>query len=225
MKLSIDNLLQQTLPQALNLQRNVRIRKEITQTTFFDLTDDERETKIVLEKGLGKATYTNLQRKELYIIDFEDYKKQLNNCAVLQQNKLTRQCDYLIFDTTQTVCILNEITSGSSFQNLQKEIKKGNEVEFSGGKFEKVQQQLLHSLRTLYLSDEISKLLLSFEEKICLCSYKIHTSKMPPAQVAFNRALMIENNISNEKGIQYAHKEIESLGFQYRRIGYIPFKI
>lgn len=48
---------------------------------------------------------------------------------------------------------------------------------------------------------------------------------MPPAQVAFNRALMIENNISNEKGIQYAHKKIESLGFQYRRIGYIPFKI
>ena len=53
MKLSIDNLLQQTLPQALNLQRNVSIRKEITQTTSFDLTDDERETKIVLEKGLG----------------------------------------------------------------------------------------------------------------------------------------------------------------------------
>ena len=52
MKLSIDNLLQQTLPQALNLQRNVRIRKEITQTTSFDLTDDERETKIVLEKGI-----------------------------------------------------------------------------------------------------------------------------------------------------------------------------
>lgn len=89
-----------------------------------------------------------------------------------------------------------------------------------------LQQTLPQSLnlQTLYLSDEISKLLLSFEEKICLCSYKIHTS-MPPAQVAFNRALMIENNISNEKGIQYAHKEIESLGFQYRRIGYIPFKI
>ena len=45
MKLSIDNLLQQTLPQALNLQRNVRVRKEVTQTTSFDLTDDERETK------------------------------------------------------------------------------------------------------------------------------------------------------------------------------------
>ena len=68
MKLSIDNLLQQTLPQALNLQRNVRIRKEITQTTSFDLTDDERKTKIVLRKRLKKATYTNLQKKELYKI-------------------------------------------------------------------------------------------------------------------------------------------------------------
>ena len=219
----MDNYFEKELPQSLGLSRKINLKKEVTYQKKFYLTDDDDDTSILKNFETGKASYINSLEYCLYILHFENYKKQINNCAILRSEKITRMCDYFIIDTKNKVCILNEISSGKDFENLERPIE-----DFVGGKSEKVQDQLLHSLKTLKKCDTLWSIISKAEEKICLFSYKISPKKnlfINTVTRAFNRFSEIELDISSEKGIQYSNENIEDLGFEYRRIGYTPFKI
>jgi hypothetical protein len=218
----MDNYFEKELPQSLGLNRNINLKKEVTYQKKFDLTDDDG-TSILKNFETGKASYINSLEFCLYILHFENYKKQINNCAILRDEKITRMCDYFIIDTKNKVCILNEISSGKDFENLGKPIE-----DFVGGKSEKVQDQLLHSLKTLKKCDTLWSIISKAEERVCLFSYKIleeSNNLIKDITGAFNRPLKVEEELSNETGIKYSNKNIEDLGFEYRRIGYTPFKI
>ena len=219
----MDNYFEKELPQSLGLNRKINLKKEVTYQKEFYLTDDDDDTSILKNFETGKASYTNSLEFCLYILHFENYKTQINNCKVIKDEKITRMCDYFIIDTKHKVCILNEISSGKDFENLEKPIEG-----FVGGKSEKVQDQLLHSLKTLKKCDTLWSIISKAEERVCLFSYKIlEESNNPIKDItgAFNRPLKVEEELSNETGIKYSNKNIEELGFEYRRIGYIPFKI
>ena len=218
----MDDYFQVQLPKSLNLNRKVQLRQVLTKEKEFDLQDNAKENMIVMAKGMGKVSYRNGEEWSLYILDFEHYKKQLNNSAILKEEGLTRICDYFIIDTRVEICILNEISSAISVENLDKPTEN-----FSGGKSEKAQKQLLDSLKTIKKCAPLWQTLSSAKSRICLFSYRIAQDKDPlinNIRTAFNRPLQVETSISKERGVAYHNEDIEQLGFQYRRAEKI-FKI
>ena len=212
----MDDYFQVQLPQSLNLNREIQLRQGLTKEKEFDLQDSAKESStIVMAKGTGKSSYRNEQEWLLYILDFEHYKAQLNNSAILKGEGLTRMCDYFIIDTEVEICILNEISSAISVENLDKPTEN-----FSGGKSEKAQKQLLDSLKTIKKCAPLWQTLSSAKSRICLFSYRIAQDKNPlinNIRTAFNRPLQVETSISKERGVAYHNEDIEQLGFQYRR--------
>lgn len=216
----MDSLFRQ-LPLSLGLTRTINIQSTTTTQKDFDLADS-RGKHIILQKNCGDTTYTNSLGKELYILDFEDLRGRLD-CSNLNKEKITRRCDYFIADKTdKSICVFSEITIAKDIYGLEIPIKnkKGN-VQYQGGKIEKGQEQLLHSLKCVEKCLDLWAAIQSFNKKICLFSYKLSDTTIPE-QNAFNSSLEFEND---ENGTQYPNKEIEGLGFEYRRIGYFPFKI
>ena len=212
----MDDYFQVQLPQSLKLNRKIQLRQELTKEKEFDLQDSAKESStIVKAKGTGKSSYKNEQEWSLYILDFEHYKTQLNNSAILKEEGLTRMCDYFIIDTEVEICILHEISSTISQENLDKPIEN-----FRGGKSEKAQKQLLDSLKTIKKCVPLWQMLSSAKDRICLFSYRIAQDKDPlinNIRTAFNRPLQVETSISKERGVAYRNDDIEQLGFQYRR--------
>lgn len=212
----MDDYFQVQLPQSLNLNREIQLRQGLTKEKEFDLQDSAKESStIVMAKGTGKSSYRNEQEWLLYILDFEHYKAQLNNSAILKGEGLTRMCDYFIIDTEVEICILNEISSAIDIKNLDKPTE-----DFRGGKSEKAQKQLLDSLKTIKKCVPLWQMLSSAKDRICLFSYRIAQDKDPlinNIRTAFNRPLQVETSISKERGVAYRNDDIEQLGFQYRR--------
>lgn len=201
MNYKMDNLFQNVLPTSLNLSRKINIKSETTTQKEFDLKD-KRNQNIILSKSSGDATYLNSLEKELYILDFENLRNQFNPCAILDNEKITKRCDYFIAERyNKTICIFNEITN--------------TEERYLSKKEETAKNQLLHSLKTINKCSILWKELNSFTKKVCLFSFKT-TTKVNEMQKAFNRPLK-EGQIPDE--------EIEKLGFEYRRIGNTHFKI
>lgn len=218
----MDNLFQNDLPKSLKLKRNVTVSNTKTTKKEFDLKD-ERGNSIVLPKNTGDASFHNSLGKELYILDFEDLRNQFNPCAILDKGNITKRCDYFIAEKEEkSICLFNEITTSKDIYGLTTSIKdkKGN-VQYQGGKIEKGQEQLLQSLQCVEKCTHLWTEIQSFSKRICLFSYKLSDTSILE-QNSFNKALIIE---SDENGTEYPNKEIEKLGFEYRRIGYIPFKL
>ena len=191
----MDDYFQVQLPKSLNLNRKIQLRQVLTKEKEFDLQDNAKGNMIVMAKGMGKVSY--------------------RNGAVLKQEGLTRMCDYFIIDTETEICILNEISSAIDIKNLDKPTEN-----FSGGKSEKAQKQLLDSLKTIKKCIPLWQILSSAKSRICLFSYRIAQDKDPlinNIRTAFNRPLQVEISISKERGVAYRNDDIEQLGFQYRR--------
>ena len=72
----MDNYFEKELPQSLGLKKNINLKKEVTYQKKFDLTDDD-DTSILKNFETGKASYINSLEFCLYILHFENYKKQL----------------------------------------------------------------------------------------------------------------------------------------------------
>ncbi|MDO4764340.1 MAG: hypothetical protein Q4A00_08185 [Flavobacteriaceae bacterium] len=215
----MDNLFKEKLRDSLNLNRDVTVNSTKTTNKEFGLKDKGGNS-IVLSKNTGDASFHNSLGKELYILDFENLRNQLD-CSILKN--ITKRCDYFIAEKEEkSICLFNEITTSKDIYGLTTFIKdkKGN-VQYQGGKIEKGQKQLLHSLQCVEKCTDLWTEIQSFCKRICLFSYKLSDTSISE-QNPFNLALSFEND---ENGVVYPNKEIEKLGFEYRRIGYIPFKI
>ena len=211
----MDDYFQVQLPKSLKLNREIQLRQGLTKEKEFDLQDSAKGSEIVMAKGMGKTSYRNAQEWLLYVLDFEHYKTQLNNSAILKGEGLTRMCDYFIIDTEVEICILNEISSAISEENLDKPTEN-----FRGGKSEKAQKQLLDSLKTIKKCSPLWQMLSNAKDRICLFSYKIAQDKnslINKIRTPFNRPLQVETSLSKERGVEYHNEDIEQLGFQYRR--------
>lgn len=201
MSYKIDNLFQNDLPKCLNLNRNIRINSTSTKDKDFDLKD-KSGSGIVLPKGTGDASFHNSLEKEFYILDFENLRNKLNPCAILDNEKITKKCDYFIAEREgKSICIFNEITSSQEKYLTKKE--------------DTAKQQLLHSLKCVEKCSSLWDELNLFKRKICLFSFKTGTNGNDITRT-FNRPFK-EGVVPNE--------EIEELGFEYRRTGYMPFQI
>lgn len=199
----------------------IRVVCQLIHSEAFDLDDEQDSITFVKEAGQGKLSFTG-NHEQIEVVAYDDFFKQIKKPRAFAESH--KQCDFLIVsDESATNFLLIEITSalGGTF-NLRKPIlnKKTGEVLFPGGKYEKVENQLADSLRTLMAVPSINGKIANYNRKICLMGYKIipYTEEIMRITHPFQRYLAIEMAETNNNGAIIRNAQIEAMGFEYRRI-------
>lgn len=208
-----------------HLHNNVSINNRSTTNGEFDL-DDTKKPDFIVEYHNGFASFVNKENHVIQVLDYEGYIKSFENCPSFANHRL--RCDFIIEDKANQAIILCEVTSTKyGVSGMLKPILNKNKdtVLFAGGKFEKVEDQLLDSLQTLENVPQIREYFNSFLERVCLCSYKLYRDNRVPIQIqrsidAFNRYLEIEERETGENGAILISEQINKRGFVYKRISH-----
>ena len=133
------------------------------------------------------------------------------------------KCDCILELEGESTVFLDEITSlNKGIENLRKAIF--GKKTFPGGKFEKAENQLIESLKTLSAVPEIASYFAQQRKKVCLCSYKLYNSDEltligDPVSV-FSRGQLEADRQAGENGVKISSPQIEAMGFEYRRISH-----
>lgn len=198
--------------------RVVEIDESHTTDSRFDLK--ENGGAIIVEAGNGYASFGNEPQRDIAVLDYEGY---IDKYAGTKFHEKRLKCDCILESENGQTIILDEITSsGKGMENLTEPIV--GKKEYPGGKFEKVEQQLLVSLQTLNDVPEIAAHFASQTKRVCLCSYKLYTFDEleligNPVSV-FSRGQVEAERQAGEDGVIISSPPIESLGFEYRRISH-----
>ena len=175
--------------------------KVITQESFeiSDLTPEEKrgvhkpdlQKKPFLQQyGEGEARFSNPQKREVYIIDFEHYIDSFPEQTPAREGK---KCDFILSDLEmQSWIVLNELYEGDNPEN----------------KREKAQLQLKSTIEKLRLdkkeqADGNAHFLSQFTYKVTLFSYRFKSSKGESAVAkgisGFNKPTQIAGNVTSEE--------------------------
>ncbi len=198
--------------------RVVTIDESHTKEKLFDLKSDNGVT--IIEAGKGFASFRNEATRDIAVLDYEKYIDKYTGSKFYNGR---RKCDCILESENGSTIILDEITSSDSgIENLLKPIT--DRRAYTGGKFEKAEQQLLVSLQTLSDVPEIKAHFAAQSKRVCLCSYKLYTSDEleligNPVKV-FSRGQALTERQTGENGVKISSPKIEELGFEYRRISH-----
>ena len=217
------DLLKNDLPVHYGLRRsNISVPSETTSEIRFDLTD-EITTGMVVEYRTGNVSFERESATLLEVINYERFLNSLSGTSFEQGRK---RCDYIMYEkTAENFFLLNEQTStlGTTALLSKPILNKDKEVQYPGGKYEKVEVQLSGTLHTLMDVSSIATFIDRYKRKICLMSYIIKTreKEMPSAQKAFaTRYRQVEARETGEDGALLECKPINDCGFEYRRISH-----
>lgn len=200
------------------LDRVVTIDEVHTTRSHFDLSENGGAS--VVDYGSGYASFGNEDGCDIAVLDYEGY---IDKYAGTVFHNGMGKCDCILESDAGMTVILDEITSSASgMENLQKPIH--GRKDYEGGKFEKVEHQLLVSLQTLGGVPEIAAHFEKQTKKVCLCSYKLYTSEEMalignPVSV-FGLGQAEAERQTGENGVKISSPQIETMGFEYRRISH-----
>lgn len=218
-------LLKQDFPAHYGLHRSkIDVLNERTNSEHFDLTD--KGVNMIVAYQNGNVSFNHSSQTEVEVINYELFLNGLHGTSFERGRK---RCDFILYEkggTGNRFFLLNEQTSTSgSTLNLSKPIlDKNRNVVFSGGKYEKVEVQLVETLKTLKAVPNIASFISKYQHKICLMSYEILPLKIDntsSARKAFTvRYKQVESRATGESGAILEHPILNSEGFEYRRISH-----
>ena len=220
------DLLKNDLPAYYGLHRTViNIPSESTRNLCFDLVDGQ-DAMIVAYRS-GNVSFERSSSTVIQVINYETY---LNSWAGTSFERGRLRCDFIIYDAeNKGIFILNEQTSTTgSIRNFLKPIidKKTKNIRFPGGKYEKVEAQLTHTLCTLQAVPTIKAFVETFSRKVCLMSYILLSPEEEKKDVsgamrAFSiRYKQVEARETGEDGALLVNPSLNAKGFEYRRISH-----
>lgn len=201
--------------------KDVVVDYQTTAAEEFDLDDMPSPIKI-LPLGKGGLSFEG-NSEQIEVVHYEDFIAQCKKPQVFANGR--KRCDYVVCSMRQAEnkghVILAELTSalGGAY-NLARPIRKGQDLEYRGGKYEKAAKQLGESLATLMEVPTIRSYFNCMEDKQCLMAYKINSYDDPLKRMLhpMDRYLMIESAETQNNGAEIADVIINSFGFTYRRI-------
>lgn len=220
------DLLKNDLPAYYGLHRTVvNIPSVSTRNLCFDLVDGQ-DAMIVAYRS-GNVSFERSSSTVIQVINYETY---LNCWAGTSFERGRLRCDFIIYDAEKKgIFILNEQTSTTgSIRNFLKPIidKKTKNIRFPGGKYEKVEAQLAHTLCTLQAVPTIKSFVETFSRKVCLMSYILLSPEEEKKDVsgamrAFSvRYKQVEARETGEDGALLVNPSLNAEGFEYRRISH-----
>lgn len=219
------NLLENDFVTSLNVKSHPIADCLNVSSTEFDLDDMDSPIN-ELAFGEGKVSFRNNTFGNIQVIAYENFIDQCVNPKSFLVGR--KKCDYLMIHANSSgYVLLLEVSSalGDSSNLSQPILSKGKNkrVVYSGGKFQKCEEQLCSSLSDLMSVPSIKNILSSKERKVCLMGYRInpHTDRDYLLKHPFERYLHVEMKATAEKGALLPSPEINALGFEYRRISHV----
>ena len=218
------DLLKQELPLHYKLYRTtLDVPHEITAEEHFDLIDGDQT--VIVDYKTGNISFDHSNQTAIEVINYEAYLIGLKGTKFETGRK---RCDFILYEiggNADSFYILNEQTSTKkTINNLSKPIlDKNKNVTYPGGKYEKVEIQLLETLRTIKAVPAISTFIDRYKRKVCLMSYIIkidEDSVISGARKPFERYRLVESRETGENGALLEHPLINAEGFEYRRISH-----
>lgn len=224
-------LLKHDFPYHYGLQKQkIVVPNETTREEHFDLIDNG-ETMLVPYKK-GNVSFDHSRQTNIEVVNYERFLNGLSG-TVFERGR--KRCDFILYETggsSDSFFLLNEQTSTlGTTHNLSKPIlDKNKNVIYPGGKYEKVEVQLVQTLKTLKAVASIETFISKYKHKVCLMSYVIAPQKaddVSDARYAFSvRYKEIETRETGESGAELEHPILNAEGFEYRRISHAyPFKL
>lgn len=200
---------------------NITVDESYITQPIFDI-DDKVMPSIVAARQ-GQVSLSNVPGG----VDVLAYEKFINDCKkpTAFSNGLKR-CDYVLtsHSNNAVVCLLEMTSAQGSTSSLSLPIsnRKTGVVTYAGGKYEKVEDQLSTSLRTMLAVPAIANDFRSRVRKICLMSYVVYpySSVLDRIIHPFMRYLRIESRETRDTGTWINCPAIQALGFEYRRISH-----
>ncbi len=180
-----------------NLTTNLVSISQETNEPYFEINDIGRIINISYTKGDGMAKYDNSNKKNISIIDYDNFFTSLEP-SNFQIGK--KRCDLIVHTKTdKTYFLLNEL-------------KERNNVIFESDNIEGAKKQLISTLTEIFTVQTLKDFINLFTNKICCyCnSYPKSPSTVINATSAFNRL----NTIAAD-GLQLSEPRIEAFGFSY----------
>jgi len=188
---------------------------------YFDL--DDTVTPPVVAAKQGQVSFANVPGG----VDVLAYERFVNQCkkpkAFVEGLK---RCDYLItsHSSNAVVCLLEMTSAYGSIRTLSLPIfrKKDGNLEYVGGKYEKVEEQLSTSLKTMLAVPSIANNFQSRVRKVCLMSYVVYpySNLLDRIKHPLLRYLGVEARETLDNGTWIDCPSIQSQGFEYRRISH-----
>lgn len=217
------DLLKQDYPTHYGLHRNtIDVLSETTSDEYFDLTD-KKDLGIIVQYKNGNVSFNHANQTEIEVIDYESF---LNGFSGTSFERGRKRCDFIMYEkggSSDSFFVLNEQTSAlGSTVNLSKPILTHKKVVFPGGKYEKVEVQLVETLRALRAVLSIASFINKYKKKIGLMSYEILSpdANTSSAIKAFARYKQTESRETGENGAILKQPDLNAQGFEYRRISH-----
>ena len=136
------DLLKNDLPAHYGLRRsNISVPSETTSEIHFDLTD-KVTTGMVVEYRTGNISF---ERESATLLEVINYERFLNGLSGTSFEQGRKRCDYIMYEiTADNFFLLNEQTStlGATALLSKPILNKDKEVQYPGGKYEKVEGQV-----------------------------------------------------------------------------------
>ena len=172
-----------------------------TAAAYFELKDDN--TLIYFINGQGIAKYSNLNSKNISVINYETFFNSLS--PIFIQNK--EKCDLIVYDNDQQYILLNELTN-----TLPKYIDQYINIRgLQPGKRQKAMSQLLSTLTLIMNVPTIA--VFANVHTFRHCCFFNKQSISPPtitATTAFNRLSTLVTG-----GLRMPNPAIEAFGFEF----------
>lgn len=194
----MEKLLLQDYTAHHNLKTNLSSISQETSAPYFEINDIERNIVITFSKSDGMVKYDNSSKKNISIIDYDNFFTSLEPKS-FQQGK--KRCDIIVHTLSdKTYFFLNELKE----KNYDQIFEKTN--------IEAAKKQLIATLKEIHTVQTIVDYIQLFTNKICcFCnSFPKSPSNTINATNAFNRIFLIAKD-----GLQLSDSRIESYGFEY----------
>ena len=165
------------------------VRSEVTSDAYFDIID--RQATILVATGNGSASYKNVAKKRIEIIDYEDF---INQLPAAHQKKVKRP-DFIVYHIDgDSFFILNELSQSASTKNKRNDAKL----------------QLHNALLLLSRAAKSADFMSQFKNKVCVFANKERLIGVSNDAVKAFRA--IEGYLPDPIAIKF--QPITALGFK-----------
>jgi hypothetical protein len=194
------NLLENDFILHYGLSASVSVNVVSTSDVDFDLKDKDA---LICSSGTGDAKYSNPNRKEVNVINYEHFINSLP--ASFQRGRET--CDLIVYTLDLLYFILNELTNTQLKYIPDFTLTDGTPRI---GKRNKAISQLIETLNDISSVSTVNSFINQHQIKhCCFFNKQSHAPTAINATVSFNRISSINHN-----GYKMSNPEIELFGFE-----------
>jgi len=185
--------------------KKIGIKPRFEKGISFEIKDDA-------SSATRGVTFSNPQKKEFVIINYDEYCKKISKYSSAFVEKRP-SCDFILLEEkNKSIIIFDEMTSAIDAKNLDKPIRG-----YEQGKRGKMRKQLLNTIETLIVVPQAKEEIEKYAKKECLITiilYEHSVDRDINAPKVFTRFSKVAMKETRGEGLRINNDKFKDKGFQ-----------